>query len=87
MISSGSIEKDELFVTGGRYKRSISRSFQESKNVWVFIMSWVTQQTEMYKNFLQQRNRLLQKRNATVLSLNKRVYINLAQAFSFFLVV
>ena len=87
IISSGSIEKDELLVTGGRCKGSISRSFQDSKNFLVFIMSWVTQQAEICQNFIQKRNRLLQKRNVIVLTLSKRIYINLAHAFSFFLVV
>ena len=59
----------------------------DGKNFWVFIMSWVTQWAEIYQNFLQTRNRLLQKRNVVVLSLNKRVYINVAQAFSFFFIV
>ena len=87
IISSESIEKDELLVTGGRCKGSISWSFQNSKNFWVFIMSWVTQQAEIYQNFLKKRNRLLQKRNVIILTLSKRVYINLVNEFSFFLVV
>ena len=61
IISSWSIEKDKLFVTGGWCK-----SFQDSKNLWVFIMSWVTQQAEIYQNFFQKRNHFLQKRNVIV---------------------
>ena len=87
IISSESIEKDELLVTGGLCKGSISWSFQNSKNFWVFIMSWVTQQAEIYQNFLKKRNRLLQKRNVIALILSKRVYINLVHEFLFFLVV
>ena len=50
-------------------------------------MSWVAQQAEIYQNFLQKRNRLLQKRNVIVASFNKQVYINLTKTFSFFLLV
>ena len=83
IISSGFIEKDELFIAGCRYKSSISRQlkllglhhvmgYRTGRNISILFTEEKSLSTE---------------KKCYCLSFSKSIYINLAQTFLFFLFV